>query len=1175
MGSGSDLSDREKWYEIGYQVLAGACVYAALVLFALFFRRQRVDGVPDPFTSCSLYVKSFSAQFKGDIAFSILAALNMFFCITFILRAYEKDYPGWMQVTEMLATVIFMVQVVFDYGGSNTKLLFLGSISNITNIFAIASTWYQVTNNFYLGLGFLRSINCLTCIGLLKYRDVLCGSLGKELFMLISTVISYVFVFAGLIFIIESLGDIPGVTYEPTEWSIFNSFYFMIVTLSTVGYGDFFATTLFGRLVMICCIAVGIIIFGAQTGELVAIIQASNLGRGRFRNSDYSKFVVFCGELNEDILDLAMNQILHPERLEKLGSDTKIVVLCVNEAQLLSFRAYFFADNDKDRDVVKNLLLFVGNPLNSDDLQRIQIENAEAVFVVGPESSEFIEARDLKLMYTAVAVRRYLKVSQAAGTKYHVPINIVISQWKHFQIYNHPLLTDPLADVDVVSYNKHVNTLLASSCFAPGFLPFLSSIITTIGSREEEGIDGDPEWLRLYLEGADNEIFSFRPKNDIYDRSFWEIYKEMGENRVLLIGYVRKNGWVYLAPGEKHCKIPKGASLVAIAANDSALSQYRNTELDVETSKGHPMQIAIQDQGLLKSYKKAKIVMKQTYDLSGVARVSTTISNTPTSIDVKSAANLSEAAADNSELYESDLTAIRDGWVRFTPFALETESLDSVNKISFEIYGTAEDEQDVVFLGSASVKPEDFKKSVEATSDSVELKDSILFRTEILSDGQKANLLVELPTRKKKGKKNEDLKVVDRNIAARAKRQAIIHTQRSARLAEKVKQLETVDGRDEQARLMMVEVKTGKRLPCILDNGHVIIFDPKPGNLKYLLQPIKRRRKMCNQRAAIKIVIIHRQKLSSCYSSMSDAYPLMDGVYWVRNSVRDVSLFTEIRAGRASQIIISTHGLKGGEDDASDYDLPEDAPAMFLTVQLSDFLKRSHNAGGPYVPVVTELQSEATMGMMQYWNDQRRFTHPLYAEGSVVVKNIPQLLLMQSLDSQFLLKVFTAMVITSNKEGTAQAYGIKVQTMVKASGFTGTNWGDLRRHFTERKKSRIIPMALFTSREEEQKLYRFCVTHPKDNLPLRIETDRVIVLSAKVPQEVLMDLKKDERAIEKANEEDKIKRIETKRLAESKKMTNEKKKSMGNLLSVASSGSRLELHSLKAALKPADKEGKM
>ena len=96
-----------------------------------------------------------------------------------------------------------------------------------------------------------------------------------------------VMLFSGGMYMVETLGEVSwliDVTMQTDmgDTSFFSLCYFTFVTISTVGYGDYSPTTVFGRLFVIIVILGGVCFFSLETGNLMSIVKLAEQGRGRF-----------------------------------------------------------------------------------------------------------------------------------------------------------------------------------------------------------------------------------------------------------------------------------------------------------------------------------------------------------------------------------------------------------------------------------------------------------------------------------------------------------------------------------------------------------------------------------------------------------------------------------------------------------------------------------------------------------------------------------------------------------------------------------------------------------------------------------------------------------------------------------------------------------------------------
>eukprot|EP00468_Gymnochlora_sp_CCMP2014_P015152 CAMPEP_0167768518 /NCGR_PEP_ID=MMETSP0110_2-20121227/16718_1 /TAXON_ID=629695 /ORGANISM="Gymnochlora sp., Strain CCMP2014" /LENGTH=1080 /DNA_ID=CAMNT_0007657213 /DNA_START=184 /DNA_END=3426 /DNA_ORIENTATION=- len=990
----------------------------------------------------------------------------------------------------------------------------------------MGSSWYTLTTDFYLGFGFLRALNCLIYLEKIELREIIPSRVGRQVLLLVISILAYLFIFSGIIFIVESLGDAPGIDYNPETWTL-------IVTLSTVGYGDFFATTFLGRLVIICCIFVGIIAFGAKTAELVSIIKSNELGHGNFQNSEFSKFVVVCGELTEESLELMLSQLLHPLRIAaEGGAKTKIIALVPTEKRFKMIRSYFSAETNAEnkKGISSQLHLFVGNPVEGEDLARLQIRNAQAVFVLSPENTTKTEWYDLRQLYTAVAIRRYFRDIRRQNRALkipRVPIKIVVSRRRHWQLYNHPSLEDTRARVDVVCFDKLMMELLASSCFTPGFLSFLLTTTTNIGHSKEETDVADPEWLKTYIGGSVSELHAFMPRDVFLGKDFWAVRDEFTKNEVSLLGYIAKNGVVHLSP-KQEAIIPEEAKLIVMSDDEDKFKDLVHIDHPDTLHHGDDGAIGLKldlfdIEGMLDGYDKVKIVIKQI----GVPRFNNLreLSNTITVSKLEDA----EIETNLVPISEANSREVPYRNVHLCTFAFDIHSLDQAKMLSIEVHVAKNGIRRVRTLAVEQVNPDKFVKELRL---SVQRQNSTNFskslaRTVPLSPEAAAPELKNLPSLmedqlevafKHKNKrcvlrikpfgheegKTEGLDLKRVNPARESSYFQQDKTQRSVELAHKVAAMETSDGfTPDGSNVMLFHVADGKLMSIksfSAEKGHIVVFDPQPQNLRYLLQPLKRRQRITCHGSLMKIIIVHRKKLSKAYPDLFNALNLSTNVFWVSNHIRSRRLFEQLYLHNCRTVIVCEHRL---EDKILDdtYSAPEDAPAMFLTLRIRQFLdkKRRQINDTRYIPVVTELQTEKTLNFLKYWDDDRSFAHPLFAEGCVVTKTFAQLLLMKSVDNPYIVDIFRALMNTSEREGQAQIYGIPIVQMRKVCNFTRDKWSEICGYFRE---DHVIPLALYCVRREENGgERRYTITNPKNDQTVT-DGDTLIALSSVPPEEV-------------------------------------------------------------------------
>ena len=179
-----------------------------------------------------------------------------------------------------------------------------------------------------------------------------------------------------------------------------NSAYFIIVTLSTVGYGDFSPETVQGRMYALFIIIIGIIVFSSIIGELVE--QANrDRGAGYFIKNNRTRHVIVTGNPNLNDLVLFITEFYSDPRQANVSA--KVVVLVEDPA---------WSDTEWFQYIARNQFLqtrlhfFMGSARNSNDLARARIDTADSVFILtSPSNGEDPSLQDTRTIMQILAIR--------------------------------------------------------------------------------------------------------------------------------------------------------------------------------------------------------------------------------------------------------------------------------------------------------------------------------------------------------------------------------------------------------------------------------------------------------------------------------------------------------------------------------------------------------------------------------------------------------------------------------------------------------------------------------------------------------------------------------------------------------------------------------------------------
>ncbi|CAH0703525.1 unnamed protein product [Spodoptera exigua] len=263
--------------------------------------------------------------------------------------------------------------------------------------------------------------------------------------------------------------------------NLFQATYFVVVTFSTVGYGDFVPDIWPSQLFMVIMIGVALVVLPTQFEQLAFTwMERQKLGGSYSSHRAQSeKHVVVCSTtLHADtIMDFLNEFYAHP-----LLQDYYVVLLSPMELDTtmrMILQVPIWA---------QRVIYIQGSCLKDTDLIRARMNEAEACFILAARNyadktaaDEHTILRSWAVKDFAPAVPQYVQIFRPEN-KLHV-------KFAEF----------------VVCEDEFKYALLANNCTCPGASTLVTLLLHT--SRGQEGQQSPEEWHRLYGKCSGNEIY--------------------------------------------------------------------------------------------------------------------------------------------------------------------------------------------------------------------------------------------------------------------------------------------------------------------------------------------------------------------------------------------------------------------------------------------------------------------------------------------------------------------------------------------------------------------------------------------------------------------------------------------------------------------------------------------
>ncbi|XP_059214067.1 potassium channel subfamily T member 2 isoform X2 [Centropristis striata] len=315
--------------------------------------------------------------------------------------------------------------------------------------------------------------------------------------------------------------------------SLFNSFYFCIVTFSTVGFGDVTPRIWPSQLLVVIMICVALVVLPLQFEELMYLWMERQKSGGNYsrHRAQTEKHVVLCvSSLKIDLLMDFLNEFYAHPRLQ----DYYVVILCPSEMDLQVRRVLQIPLWSQ------RVIYLQGSVLKDQDLLRAKMDDAEACFILSSRNEVDRMAADHQTILRAWAVKDF-----APNCPLYVQILKPENKF-HVKFADH-----------VVCEEEFKYAMLALNCVCPATSTLVTLLVHT--SRGREGQQSPEQWQRMYGCCSGNEVYHIRVCDSKFfgeynGKSFtyasFHAHKKYG---VCLIGIKREdNKSILLNPGPRH-----------------------------------------------------------------------------------------------------------------------------------------------------------------------------------------------------------------------------------------------------------------------------------------------------------------------------------------------------------------------------------------------------------------------------------------------------------------------------------------------------------------------------------------------------------------------------------------------------------------------------------------------
>ncbi|KAF8572351.1 hypothetical protein P879_00410 [Paragonimus westermani] len=398
-------------------------------------------------------------------------------------------------VIEVVSNCVFFFIFVLKITASKNLLstwlsvdLLIDHYTIIPIVLALLFGYYQ----YYIGFLYFTRITKITeSLVLLNFVD---EERNIRKLKIVSKLMAAWFTLAGVILLLERIGNFWMMREEQRKVDYFDCVYFLLVTIATVGYGDFVCTSYLGRLVTIFIIIAALISVTTHMSELYELFRANRRYAGTFNNEYHPRHVIVCGAINLTSVSLFLDSFVNADT-GRYDKNIMMVFMAQREPDL-RLKALFKRES-------MHATYLRGDATSPKDLKRAKVRLAEAVIILADCKSADPAKDDWENIMRVVSVKNLhpkCRILCALTLMENKALMSNIPGWREEW-------TDQFDRTICISQLKL--GLMSLSCLTQGVSALLTNLVVrvTVPTNQNEEL---PTWMKNYFRGTQYGLFTVR-----------------------------------------------------------------------------------------------------------------------------------------------------------------------------------------------------------------------------------------------------------------------------------------------------------------------------------------------------------------------------------------------------------------------------------------------------------------------------------------------------------------------------------------------------------------------------------------------------------------------------------------------------------------------------------------
>ncbi|CAG9323591.1 unnamed protein product [Blepharisma stoltei] len=513
------------------------------------------------------------------------AILTVFACIVYVMSTYIGDEQTmFFNSLELAIAILFTIDYILGFITAIDKKKFMLKPLNIIDIVIILPVYITLLSpSSHSSLTFTRFIRVVRVIRILRlYRlfalskaedqpqggfVIQSSEVARQIMIAILTVFTLIFISAGVVLALQNTNDFQITLPVPGETMTFEkALYFIIITTSTVGYGDMSPSTKLARAIIGLYIIIAVIIMTQQTSKLGELMKNSSPYKNPYK-TEPGKHIVVTGKFNATTLYRFLKELYHPDHDMPM---TECKVLIVN-SEPPSKDILAILNHPMYEEAVKYL---EADFMGEETLKSAAIDISRGVVVLTNQYEDEIANQDVNAILASSAVKEF-SAETPVFLQLVRPDLLMHHYWAGWETG--------------FSTWKFKLSMLSANAFTPGFSTLLSNLMISSSGIMKKECFGN-HWVTEYIAGLSNEVYYYKFPKHLIGAKYTDVVKAFYfKNGSLIIGIQTKLNdatEILLNPVDYYIKKSDRAFMIAEGIEDAKeIEELDIHEIGVEPVK--------------------------------------------------------------------------------------------------------------------------------------------------------------------------------------------------------------------------------------------------------------------------------------------------------------------------------------------------------------------------------------------------------------------------------------------------------------------------------------------------------------------------------------------------------------------------------------------------------------